>query len=129
RSQHLSDYQRTVLDDGTDSRYRQRARGCERLAKDVLHRARDGMAGHRSPVAALLNGVLTIGGTSYSAGAFGAFGGVVGFRDGATAGLAQYDLRAILRRRRNFFRRRDGCHAFDSDAPNARHPGPVDRVA
>ena len=50
--------------------------------------AGDGLAGYRPPMAPLLDGVLANGGISYSARAVGAFGRVMGFRDGDKSRLA-----------------------------------------
>src|ERR1700682_3929027 len=77
RGSHLSNRQCAVLVDGTDSRYRKRSRGRSRRAQKNLHRARDGMAGHRPPMASLLDGVPADGRARDAARGVGSLGRVM----------------------------------------------------
>src|SRR5439155_16487380 len=88
-----------------------------------LWAAWSGLGGERRAVATLPAGRRPARGAGDSARALRAQRGVLGLRDGTLTRLALDTLRAVLRRRRHFFRLRDGDHPRRAHAvllPSAR---------
>ncbi len=86
------------------------------LAASHLPLLRAGLDRGERSVAPLLAGIHVPRGAGDAAGDLGAQRGVLGLRDVPAAGLAQHDLRALLRGRRDSLRPGDGDSAADPDA-------------
>src|SRR5262249_22101751 len=119
--------QHGVLHRGAGPRHRRAPRRLHRLAAAYLLDARTRLGGLRHAVAALPPRVRPAGGAGAPAGALGAQRGVLGLRDGPGPGLALDALRAVLRRRRDLLRLRDGADPHPAHAPLLQparvHPG------
>ena len=100
----------------THSRHRGAARPRDESGPQAdLRRALARLAQLGSRVAALHARVPLPRRVRHAARALGALGRVVRLRDGAHAGLARDDLPAVLRRRRDLLRHRDGLHDHHPD--------------
>src|SRR6266581_3293599 len=115
RDQQLHDGQRAFPVSGSRAGHRRLSRPHQGLAATCVRSARAGLAWHGSAVASFEQPLRVPRRARDAARRVGAQRGVVGLCHGAHPGLAQHDLRALLRRGRHLLRRRD-----DVDAPHPR---------
>src|SRR6185436_1668440 len=99
---------------------RGRARPRIRAARAAVRPRVARLAGPRLAVAPLQRALRLLRRARDAAGGLGAQRGVLGLRDGDRAGLAQHDLRAVLRGGSDLLGPRDGADDPDPDAATVR---------